>query len=117
MKVTTICKKCGKSTEVDTSVVLTSIPPQYRVKCEHCGEQYSCFTSEATYVLSKDEVKNGGVNYIGNLGKGSNYYQECKHYIDVKAVSGGYVTYCVKCGKIFDTKDCQFNGQWTCSNN
>ena len=53
MKVTTICKKCGKSTEVDTSVVLTSLPPQYRVKCKHCGEQYSCFTSEVSYVPTK----------------------------------------------------------------
>lgn len=47
MKYITRCKKCGKLTPVDTSVVLTSLPPQYRYTCENCGDVNSCFTHEA----------------------------------------------------------------------
>lgn len=30
------CPKCGELAEVDTSKVLTSIPPQYEWHCPHC---------------------------------------------------------------------------------
>ena len=30
------CGKCGKMAEVDTSMVLTSYPPQYNYYCPHC---------------------------------------------------------------------------------
>ena len=31
------CEKCGRATEVDTSVVCASNPPCYRYVCAHCG--------------------------------------------------------------------------------
>ena len=33
----TNCEKCGELAEVDTSLVCTSIPPQYRYTCPKCG--------------------------------------------------------------------------------
>ncbi len=37
------CPKCGEYMLLDTSVVLTSYPPQYPYKCEHCGHYDSSF--------------------------------------------------------------------------
>lgn len=34
------CPKCNKEIEVDTSIVLTSIPPMYNLDCSSCGKQY-----------------------------------------------------------------------------
>ena len=34
------CKYCGSNAIVDTSVVLTSDPPQYNVDCPNCGRVY-----------------------------------------------------------------------------
>lgn len=31
------CELCGGKMIVDTSIVLTSIPPQYRTECSKCG--------------------------------------------------------------------------------
>lgn len=31
------CDKCGKEVKVDTSIVLTSNPPQYKYNCQNCG--------------------------------------------------------------------------------
>ena len=31
------CPKCGKAAEADTTVVLTSDPPQYSYYCPYCG--------------------------------------------------------------------------------
>lgn len=43
------CKKCGcEKAEVDTSVVLTSYPPQYSYKCPECGEFGYIFCDEVT---------------------------------------------------------------------
>jgi ribosomal protein S27E len=39
------CKYCGSEADVDTSVVLTSLPPQYNVDCPKCGRVYM-FCSE-----------------------------------------------------------------------
>lgn len=50
MKYVTKCKKCGKETSVDTSMVLTSYPPQYGYTCEHCGERGLCFTYEVNLI-------------------------------------------------------------------
>lgn len=47
------CKKCGyEKAEVDTSVVLTSFPPQYSYKCPECGEFGYIFCDELTSVGS-----------------------------------------------------------------
>ena len=44
------------------------------------------------------------VNYVGSL-----YMPNpCNHIIDVKMVSGDYVSYCTKCGAIFETKPGRF---------
>lgn len=46
------CKKCGfEKALVDTSVILTTYPPQYSYKCPECGE--------FGYVFC-DEVSGGG---------------------------------------------------------
>lgn len=47
------CPKCNKEVEVDTSVVLTSIPARYNLDCPNCGRQY---------VLCKDCYSNMGTN-------------------------------------------------------
>ena len=36
-KAFTKCPHCGNYAKVDTSMVLTSNPPQYNYYCEHCG--------------------------------------------------------------------------------
>lgn len=43
------CKKCGQVAEVDTSIVLTSNPPQYNYHCSHCGEHGYVSCSEVFY--------------------------------------------------------------------
>ena len=35
------CPKCGKAAEADTTVVLTSDPPQYSYYCPYCGSHGS----------------------------------------------------------------------------
>lgn len=119
MKAKAKCKKCGGEAIADVSQVLTSIPHKFKGKCKSCGEIDYYETHEVTFIYEPNELNNG-LNYIGNPnlgGTGSNYYKECNHMIDVKYTSNGYVTYCLKCGKIFDTKQCSFNGQFTCSSN
>jgi len=34
------CPECNKEVEIDTSVVLTSIPSMYNLDCPNCGRQY-----------------------------------------------------------------------------
>lgn len=47
------CKRCGcEKAEVDTSVVLTSFPPQYSYKCPECGEFGYIFCDELISVGS-----------------------------------------------------------------
>ena len=41
------CPKCGGIALVDTSMVLTSLPPQYRCVCTSCGHVFSMKCSEA----------------------------------------------------------------------
>ena len=43
------CKKCGHKAEVDTSITLTSYPPQYSYYCPHCEERGFILCSEAYY--------------------------------------------------------------------
>ena len=116
MKAKAKCKKCGGEAIADVSQVLTTM---HKGKCESCGEIDYYQIHEVTFIYEPNEL-NKDLNYIENPnlgGIGSNYYQECNHMIDVKSTSNGYVTYCLKCGKIFDTKQCSFNGQFTFSSN
>lgn len=32
------CPHCGKAAEVNTSIILTSCPPQYGYHCDHCNK-------------------------------------------------------------------------------
>ena len=43
------CKKCGQAAEVDTSLVLTSYPPQYNYYCRHCDTHGYTLCSEVFY--------------------------------------------------------------------
>ena len=40
------CDKCGEQAKVDTSMVLTSLPPKYNYTCEKCGYHGYVLTSE-----------------------------------------------------------------------
>ena len=48
-----ICKYCGSKAIADTSIVLTSDPPQYNVDCPKCGRIYM-FCSEVN--LAEDDI-------------------------------------------------------------
>jgi len=50
-----ICKYCGSKAIADTSIVLTSNPPQYNVDCPKCGRIYM-FCSEIN--LAEDDDSN-----------------------------------------------------------
>ena len=67
MKALVSCKKCGKLTEVDTSIVLTSNPPQYNYQCNNCGEKGYCFTSEVTWVISEQNKQDVCVSKVSLL--------------------------------------------------
>lgn len=47
------CPKCGGDAEVDTSVVLTSNPPQYSAKCTKCGNLFYIYCSEPRYGIAR----------------------------------------------------------------
>lgn len=40
------CPKCGTLAPVDTSIVLTSCPPQYSYYCPHCKQTGYVFCSD-----------------------------------------------------------------------
>lgn len=43
------CSNCGQVAEVNTSVVLTSNPPQYNYYCPHCNNHDYVLCSEVFY--------------------------------------------------------------------
>ena len=43
------CGKCGKMAAVDTSMVLTSCPPQYNYYCKHCGTHGYTYCDNVVY--------------------------------------------------------------------
>ena len=51
----THCKLCGARAEVDTSLVYTSIPPQYRYTCPKCGSVGYVATDKLVAVGELDE--------------------------------------------------------------
>ena len=58
MKPTAFCKcgSCGKMAEVDTSMVLTSYPPQYNYYCKHCGTHGYTWCDDVVYSESGAEI-------------------------------------------------------------
>lgn len=40
------CKKCGNELKVDTSVILTSYPPQFNAYCPVCDERTYVYCDE-----------------------------------------------------------------------
>lgn len=50
------CSKCGKMAEVDTSIVLTSYPPQYNYYCKHCGTHGYTFCDNIVYSENDTEL-------------------------------------------------------------
>lgn len=57
-KFTAFCKcgKCGKMAEVDTSIVLTSYPPQYNYYCKHCGTHGYTFCDNVVRLESDTKI-------------------------------------------------------------
>lgn len=51
-----ICKNCKQKAEVDTSIIYTSFPPQYRYHCEYC-ESTGWVTLDELYSVSEDQMK------------------------------------------------------------
>lgn len=50
------CGKCGKMAEVDTTIVLTSYPPQYNYYCKHCGTHGYTFCDNVVRSESDAEI-------------------------------------------------------------
>ena len=48
------CEHCGKKASVDTSMVLTSYPPQYNYHCPHCGHNSSITFDKVVYETITD---------------------------------------------------------------
>ena len=46
------CPKCGELATVNTSVVLTSYPPQYSYYCDNCKETGYVFCSDVNLCTS-----------------------------------------------------------------
>lgn len=104
------CKKCGKELKIDSSKILTSNPPKYEGKCEHCKEISYYELHEISWEGIIGEINYNGLDGITTVPSPNHYNwmkaNQCNHVIDVKCTSGSFVTYCIKCGKIFDTKNC-----------
>ena len=64
MKAVVKCNKCGEYADVDTSKVLTSLPPRYNAHCNHCGYDFYCFTDEVVHIQASDKSTDfvGGQN-------------------------------------------------------
>lgn len=54
------CQKCGNLVPVDTSIVLTSCPPQYSYYCPHCKQVGYIFCSD---VAMQYTLCNGATYY------------------------------------------------------
>ena len=119
MKGKAICKKCGKEIEINSDKVLTSLPPKYEGKCEDCKETNYYEVHEISWEFNLQESKLywGENGLIGPKDSSTTFVpspehynwlksNQCNHVIDIKCTSGSFVTYCIKCGKIFDTKNC-----------
>lgn len=51
-----ICKNCKKHAEVDTRIIYTSFPPQYKYHCEYCGST-GWVALDELYSISEDRMK------------------------------------------------------------
>jgi uncharacterized Zn finger protein len=63
-----ICKYCGSEAIADTSIVLTSYPPQYNVDCPKCGRVYM-FCNEVNSVEDNDFLTNEEIERVLKLVK------------------------------------------------
>lgn len=104
------CKRCGKEIEINSDKVLTSLPPKYESKCEHCKGISYYELHEINWDGIIGEINYNGLDGITTIPTPNHYNlmkaNQCNHVIDIKCTSGSFVTYCIKCGKIFDTKNC-----------
>lgn len=51
------CKKCGNELKVDTSVILTSYPPQYNAYCPVCDERTYVYCNEYNSELNRLKIE------------------------------------------------------------
>ena len=70
VKLETTCPKCGGVADVDTSMILTSFPPQYRCKCRECGHVFSEFCSTLKQPNYGEYPRiQGGIGYTNDYNK------------------------------------------------
>ena len=62
LKMTCTCEKCGKEADVDTSIVLTSYPPQYNYHCPYCGNRGYVFCSDCHRSIELETLLDDLVN-------------------------------------------------------
>lgn len=96
------CKKCGGTLYANTSVVLSSLLTQCTCCCENCGnfETYGC--NELVFLSPTITVQTN-----------TSVLLTCDHYYEVRVSNGQAVTYCTKCGKIGDSKNCFLSPTYT----
>lgn len=58
------CPKCGAELEVDTSIVYTSIPPQYIAKCHNCNYQGYVIANTDIQYQKREDNKNLIFTYL-----------------------------------------------------
>jgi len=84
-----VCPTCGHELIEDTSLILTTHPPQTRWNCPTCGYTETRFTGDKFFINpSNIEV----------------IIPSCDHDFKVEVVNGELVSVCRKCGKIGDRR-------------
>lgn len=56
------CPNCGEIVQVDTSMILTSYPPQYKWECPKCGR--TGYTKQGDIITFENQIGGGTSGYI-----------------------------------------------------
>lgn len=96
------CEKCGGTLYANTGVVLSSRPDQYTCCCEKCGNFEIYYRKDLDFLSPTLTAQNS-----------TSVLPTCDHYYEVRVSNGQAVTYCTKCGKIGDSKNCFLSPTYT----
>lgn len=115
------CPKCGGDQEYDTSMVLTSNPPQYQVRCKKCG--HISYSGSYTVKVNDPDLPDSLTTtpdpvLPGYPSPGLPNYPDQPQKPD-HGYGGSYGWICPKCGKVWaphiDFCDCGNNwNKFTC---